>query len=62
MPRIKKLNLKVSYTGTPYAVNDLGKEKHPRFELYDKEKKTVVKRSENPYDFDDYVLGKIKER
>ena len=59
MPRVKKLNFKVSYTGTPYAVNDLGLGKNPRFELYDKKNKKVIKKSNNPYDFDEYVLERI---
>ena len=56
MARTKKLNFKVHYGGTTLAVNDLGLGHSPRFELYDTATKEVIKKSDNPYDFDDIVF------
>ena len=55
MPRTKNLNIVVSYGDSGYVVNDLGKEKSPRFELYHLPTKKSIKKSNNPYDFDEYM-------
>ena len=58
MPRTKNLNIVVSYGDSGYVVNDLGQEKSPRFELYHLPTKKSIKKSNNPIDFDEYVIGK----
>lgn len=60
MPRQKKLNIKVKYGGTTLCINDLGEQASPRFELYDTALKKVIKKSNNPLDFDEYVYDKLK--
>lgn len=61
MPRTKKLNIVVTYGDTGYINNDLGPGKSPRFELYHIPSKTIVKKSDNPYDFDKY-LSKVWQK
>lgn len=61
MARTKSLNLKVRYGKSGYVVNDLGENKSPRFELYHVDTKTVKAKSNNPYEFDDYILKIWKE-
>ena len=55
MARTKQLNIRVTFNGTNLVINDLGENKSPRFELYDTGTKQVIKKSNNPLDFDDYV-------
>ncbi len=55
MPRTKNLNIVVTYEGTGYVVNDFGIGKSPRFELYHIPTKKSIKKSNDPYDFDDYM-------
>lgn len=55
MARTKQLNICTTFSGTNLVVNDLGETKKPRFELYNTETKQVIKKSNNPLDFDDYV-------
>lgn len=55
MPRTKQLNLVVRFGRTPYAINDLGLGKSPRFELYNETTKAVEAKSDNPRDFDSIV-------
>lgn len=55
MPRVKNLNIVVAYGETGYVINDLGKYKSPRFELYHIPAKKLIKKSDNPYDFDEYM-------
>lgn len=55
MARTKSLNLKVRYGKSGYVVNDLGGNKSPRFELYHEPSKKSIKKSNNPYDFDEYM-------
>lgn len=61
MARTKSLNLKVRYGNSGYVVNDLGENKSPRFELYHIPTKTVKFKSDDPYEFDDYILKIWKE-
>ena len=67
MPRIKNLNIVVTYGETGYIINDLGLNKSPRFELYHIPDKKSIKKSDNPWDFDDYMTkiwqkeGKISD-
>lgn len=61
MARTKSLNLKVRYGKSGYVVNDLGENKSSRFELYHVDTKTVKAKSNNPYEFDDYILKIWKE-
>lgn len=56
MARTKSLNLKVRYGSSGYVVNDLGENKSPRFELYHIYDKKSIKKSNNPYDFDEYMV------
>lgn len=56
MARTKQGRIVVQFPGTPYLIYDL-KTKRPRFELYDKIKKTVKSKSDNPLDFDKIVFG-----
>lgn len=59
--RTKKLNIVVTFDDTGYVINDLI-DKTPRFELYHVPTKKVVKKSNNPNDFDNYMLQVWKER
>ena len=59
MPRAKKLDLVVQYGDIGYYVNDLGKGKSPRFELYDEKNKKVITKSNNPVDFDEWLKKNI---
>ena len=52
----KTLNLVLFYTGTDFCVNDRGPDKSPRFELMNQKTKEVIKKSNNPMDFDAYVI------
>lgn len=61
MARTKNLNTVVTYGETEYVINDLGLGKSPRFELYHIYDKKSIKKSDNPWDFDDYML-KIWEK
>lgn len=61
MTRTKQLHICVTFNGTNLVINDLGEAKSPRFELYDTETKQVIKKSNNPLDFDDYVC-KVLEK
>ena len=67
MARTKILNIAVSYGDTGYVVNDFGPNKSPRFELYHIPNKKSIKKSNNPYDFDEYMAkiwqkeGKISD-
>lgn len=56
MTRIKQGRIVVQFPGTPYLIYDL-ETKRPRFELYDKTKKAVKNKSDNPLDFDKVVFG-----
>ena len=55
MPRVKNLNIVITYGSTEYIINDLGPTKSPRFELYHIPTKKSIKKSNNPYDFDEYM-------
>ena len=61
MARTKNLNIVVTYGETGYIINDFGPDKSPRFELYHIYDKKSIKKSDNPWDFDDYML-KIWEK
>lgn len=56
MARTKNLNIVVTYGETGYVINDFGPDKSPRFELYHIYDKKSIKKSDNPWDFDDYML------
>ena len=56
MARTKQGRIVVQFLGTPYLIYDL-ETKQPRFELYDKNKKVVKSKSDNPLDFDKIVFG-----
>lgn len=56
MPRVKNLNIVVTYGETGYIINDFGPDKSPRFELYHIPTKKSIKKSNNPYDFDEYMM------
>lgn len=56
MPKIKNLNIVVTYGETGYIINDFGPDKSPRFELYHIYDKKSIKKSNNPYDFDEYMM------
>ena len=58
MPRVKNLNIVTTYGDTGYVINDFGPDKSPRFELYYIPDKKSIKKSNNPWDFDEY-MGKI---
>ena len=58
LARTKNLNIVVTYGNTGYVVNDFGPEKSPRFELYHIPTKKSIKKSNNPWDFDE-ILWKI---
>lgn len=55
MSKNKKMNIVNTLGETGYVINDLGKEKNPRFELYYLPDKKVVKKSNNPLDFYNFV-------
>ena len=55
MPRVKNLNILVTYGETGYIINDLGQDKSLRFELYHIPTKKSIKKSNNPLDFDEYM-------
>lgn len=57
MARTKSIHAVVSYTGTPYIINDLGANKSPRFELLNETTMKVIEKSDNPMDFDKIVFG-----
>lgn len=59
MARTKQLNIVCTYKSTDYIINDLGFDKSPRFELYNTNAKEVVKKSNDPYDFDEYMREHI---
>ena len=61
MARTKNLNIVVTYGETGYIINDFGSDKLLRFELYHIYDKKSIKKSDNPWDFDDYML-KIWEK
>lgn len=56
MSRSKKLNIVIIYGKSGYVVNDFGVNKSPRFELYHIPTKKSIKKSNNPYDFDEYII------
>lgn len=56
MARTKNLNIVVDYGNTGYIINDFGPDKSPRFELYYIPTKKSIKKSDNPYDFDEYII------
>lgn len=56
MARTKQGRIVVQFPGAPYLIYDL-ETKRPRFELYDKTKKAVKSKSDNPLDFDKIVFG-----
>ena len=56
MARTKNLNIIVTYGDTGYIINDFGPTKSTRFELYYIPTKKSIKKSNNPYDFDEYML------
>lgn len=56
MARTKQGRVVVQFPETPYIIYDL-ETKQPRFKLYDKIKKTVKSKSNNPLDFDKIVFG-----
>lgn len=53
MPRVKNLNIIVTYGDTGYVINDFGPDKSPRFELYHIPTKKSIKKSNNPLYFDE---------
>ena len=63
MARNKNLNIIVSFEGTGCVINDFGESKSPRFELYHILDKKSIKKSDNPYDFYDYIykIWKVDE-
>ena len=56
MPRVENLNIVTTYGETGYIINDLGQNKSPRFELYHIPIKKSIKKSNNPLDFDEYMV------
>ncbi len=56
MAKTKQGRIVVQFPGTPYVIYDLDS-KRPRFELYDKTKKIVKSKSDNPLDFNKIVFG-----
>lgn len=56
MPRAKKINTVVTYSGTNWVVNDLGFGHKPRFELYNTKTKEILAKSNNPVEFSEYKL------
>ena len=61
MPRVKKLNIKMTYGDTGWVVNDLGEDKSPRFELYNTNTKQIKSRGNNPLTFDSFMFKETKE-
>lgn len=61
MPRVKKLNIKMTYGNTGWVVNDLGEDKSPRFELYNTNTKQIKARGNNPLAFDGFMFKETKE-
>lgn len=61
MPRVKKLNIKMTYGDTGWVVNDLGEDKSPRFELYNTNTKQIKARGSNPLAFDKLMFKETKE-
>ena len=61
MPRVKKLNIKMTYGDTGWVVNDLGEDKSPRFELYNTNTKQIKSRGNNPLAFDSFMFKETKE-
>lgn len=55
MIKTKRLNIVVQFSGAPYVINDLGNDKSPRFELYNKATKQVEAKSNDPRTFDNIV-------
>ena len=55
MPRTKKINAVVRYSGTGWIINDCG---NGQFELYNTSRKQILAKSNNPLDFDKH-MGKI---
>lgn len=56
MARTKNLNIVLTYGDTGYVINDFGPDKSPRFELYHIYDKKSIKKSNNPYDFYEYMV------
>lgn len=56
MSQTKNLNIVVAYGNTGYVVNDFSPDKSPRLELYHIPDKKSIKKSNNPYDFDKYMV------
>ena len=56
MAKTKQGRIVVQFLNTPYVIYDLNS-KRPRFELYDKDKKAVKSKSDNPLDFDKIIFG-----
>lgn len=56
MAKTKQGRIVVQFPETPYVIYDLDS-KRPRFKLYDKTKKIVKSKSDNPLDFDKIVFG-----
>lgn len=61
MARTKTINVVTTYGETGCVINDMGPDKSPRFELYHIYDKKSIKKSDNPWDFDNYML-KIWEK
>lgn len=62
MPSIKTdERVVVKYGGTDYIVKDKGLSFAKRFELINTKTGVVAKRSNNPYDFDEFMLTIWKE-
>lgn len=60
-PAKSKIQIVVRYGGTDYIVNDKGIDATRRFELVNTKTGVTVKRSNNPYDFDDFMKQIWKE-
>lgn len=56
MAKTKQGRIVIQFSNIPYVIYDLDS-KRPRFELYDKTKKIVKSKSDNPLDFDKIVFG-----
>ena len=56
MAKTKQGRIVVQFSNTSYVIYDLNS-KRPRFELYDKTKKIIKSKSDNPLDFDKIVFG-----
>lgn len=55
MPRVKNLSIVTTYGETGYVINNLGPDQSHRFELYHILTKKSIKKSNNPWDFDEYM-------